>query len=508
MLELIMHGFGSILNLQSLLIMTIGVFIGIIFGSVPGLDTAMAVALCLPVTYAMTPTNGIAMIIALFIGGVSGGLISATLLNIPGTAASFGTCLDGAPMAAKGEAGKALGIGITASFVGTIISALALIFIAPLLASFALKFGPVEYFSVAVFSLTIMSSLAGDSMIKGLISGLLGCLIATFGTAPIDYVPRFTFGSVNLESGFSMISVMTGSFAISEILKNIKASREMQNLTTRNGKIKGFGYKWQDLKGQGFNFIRSALIGLGIGILPGIGASTSNIVAYGAAKNGSKYPEKFGTGIVDGIVATETANNATVGGALIPLLTLGIPGDVGTALMLGGLMIHGIVPGPLLMQTNASLVYTIFAALIFATILMVILEYAGMRVFTRLLTMPKYYIMPAILILCCVGAYANSNRMFDVRWLVLFGLYGYVLKLFNYPLGPMIIGYIVGPIAEMNLRRALMLNNNSFLPFITRPLSAFFLLLAAYSIYRVTKKSVRQRKMQNTNLIDDGQSVG
>lgn len=494
MLELIINGFVSILTIEGILLISLGVFIGIIFGSVPGLDTAMAVALCLPLTYALSPTNGVAMIMGLFIGGVSGGLISAILLNIPGTAASFGTCFEGVPLSEKGQASKALGVGIISSFFGGIVSAIALIFVAPILAEFALKFGPVEYFSIAVFSMTIMSSLAGKSLVKGLISGFIGCLIAMVGVAPIDYTPRFTFGIIDLQSGFSMISVMTGSFAISEILKNVKKSGKGELLKTAECKIKGFGFTLIEAKSQVFNCIRSSIIGVLIGLLPGIGASTSNIVAYGAAKNSSKYPEKFGTGIIDGIVATESANNATIGGALIPLLTLGIPGDVGTALLLGGLMIHGIVPGPLLMTTNGPLVYTIFSSLIIALVLMVILEYFGMRIFTRILTVNKAYVMPMIMILCCVGAYARSNRMFDVRWLVVFGLYGYLMKRLDYPLGPMIIGYIIGPIAESNLRRALMINDNSIVPFFTSPISVFFLGIAFASIVMTVYKTAKQKK--------------
>lgn len=491
--NVVINGMAAVMNLECMMYIFGGTLLGIIFGAAPGLNTAMAVALCLPITYSLSAVNGIAMIMGLFIGGVSGGLITAILINIPGTAASLATTFDGHPLALKGEAGKALGVGIVFSFIGGVISMIALITVSPLLAKFALNFGSVEYFSIAVFSLTMMATLSGDSLVKGLISGLMGCMIAMVGTAPIDYSPRFTFGFLSMEAGFSMISVLTGAFAVSEVMKSAKNRIHLSDSDFSEFKIKGFGFSIKELFSQIGNGIRSALIGIGIGILPGVGAGTANIIAYSAAKTSSKYPEKFGTGIIDGVVASETANNASVGGALIPLLTLGVPGDVGTALLLGGLMIHGIVPGPLLFVTNGQLVYTIFAALMAANVFMILLEFVGMRAFVKILKVKKHVLMPIVMILCCVGAYGANNRVFDIIWLAIFGIYGYVLHTLEFPLAPMIIGYILGPLAETNLRRALMASDGSLLPFIQSPIALFFFGLTIVSVSVTIKKHRSKR---------------
>lgn len=484
MIEMIGAGFASVFGLQTLLLIAAGVVLGIVFGSIPGLNTAMAVALCLPITYTLSAVDGIAMIMGLFIGGASGGLISAILLNIPGTAASIATTFDGYPMMRKGQAGKALGIGIVFSFIGGFLSMLALIFVAPVLSDLAIKFTPVEYFAVAFFSLTLMATLSGKSMVKGLISGFMGMAIAMVGMSPIDLTERYTFGRIELMSGFSMIAVLTGAFAISEVLKSAKESMGsgIQKEQISGFTIKGFGFSLKEFVSQIGNCIKSAVVGILIGILPGIGAGTANIVAYTTVKNTSKYPEKFGTGIIDGVVASETANNASVGGALIPLLTLGIPGDVASALLIGGLMIHGINPGPMLFVTNAPLVYTIFAALFVANIFMLVLEYFGMRLFVKVLAVKKYALLPIIVILCSVGAFGSGNRVFDCICLMFFGIYGYLMWCLRYPLGPMIIGFILGPMAETNLRRAIMAVDGNVWAFFQRPIAVFFFLAAILSV--------------------------
>ena len=332
---MILEGISAVLLDPSCIIWVfIGTVVGIIFGCIPGLTATMAIAMFLPVTYNMASTQGISVLTALYIGGISGGLISAILLNIPGTPASIATCLDGRPMALKGEAGKALGVGIVFSFLGTIISLLALILISPPLAEIAIKFGPFEYFSITIFSLTLIIPLSSKNVVKGLMTGVLGLVFATVGMAPIDSVQRYTFGNPALKSGFDILTVLVGVFAISEILLAAEASRsgikkDVSAIT--DFKIKGFGFSIKEFTSQFVNMIRSAAIGIGLGILPGIGSGTSNMLSYSIAQNQSKHPEKFGTGIIDGVVASETANNATIGGTIIPLLTLGIPGEIGRA---------------------------------------------------------------------------------------------------------------------------------------------------------------------------------
>ncbi len=472
------QGFTSLCNPMSILLIAGGVLLGIVFGALPGLNTAMAVCLCLPLTFVLDSVNGIAMIMGIFIGGVSGGLISAILLNIPGTAAAMATCFDGHPMALAGKAPRALGIGIFYSVMGTIIGMFALILISRPMANVALHFRSVEYFAISVFSLTMMASLSGKSLIRALIAGCIGLLLSTVGMAPIDYTPRFTFGSMAMTGGFNQVAILTGAFAISTVMNQIKKPHDIRTSDFRTAKMKGFGFSLKEFVSNIWNMIRSAAIGVFVGILPGVGAGTSNLIAYSTAKNSSKHPEKFGTGIMDGIVASETANNATVCGAIIPLLTLGIPGDLGTAFLLSALQIHGINPGPLLFDSNPQLVYVCFVGIIFAVLFMAIFEYFGIRVFTKILTVREYILIPIIITLCGVGAFANSNRVFDVIWLMVFGLMGYAMVSNGYPIGPMVIGYILGSNTEVNLRRCLMVTEGGSLSGLFSPIACVFYALA------------------------------
>jgi putative tricarboxylic transport membrane protein len=491
---MILEGLFSVLTLEILFFIVIGVAIGIVFGSIPGLTANMAVALCLPLTYKMTPIMGITTLIALYVGGISGGLIAAILINIPGTPASVATCFDGWPLARKGEAGKALGVGIFASFLGTMLSIATLIFIAPLLARAALKFGPYEYFAISVFALTMIGSLISDSVLLGISGAVLGICISLVGIAPVGGVLRFTFGLHELDNGFDILPVLIGLFAVSEIFIIATSPKdETAAAPMFDYKLKGLGFTWKEARGQWWNFLRSALIGIGIGILPGIGGGTSNIVAYSVAKSQSKYPEKFGTGIIDGIVASETSNNASIGGALIPLLTLGIPGDTVTAMLLGGLVIHGINPGPLLFKNSGVFVYGVFFSLIIATIVMVVMEYAGLRLFVKVLRIPKYVLLPVIMTLCCVGAFGLNNRVFDIMVTLFMGLLGFVMIKLGIPLPPLLLGFILGPVIELNLIRGLMYAQNDVSAFIKAPIAAIFLVFSfvvvVLTAYRRLKKA-------------------
>lgn len=492
------EGLLSVLNPGCFAVMLLGTVIGIIFGSIPGLTSTMGVALCLPLTFSMTPLNGIAMLVALYVGGTSGGLISAILLKIPGTPSSVATTFDGAPMAAKGEAGKALGAGILYSFIGTVFSIIALIFIAPSLAKVALKFGPYEFFAICMFALTMIGSMVGDNLLRGLMSGVAGVMFSLFGIASIGGAERFTFGIRDLENGFDMLPVMIGLFAVAEILKVAADGLPVTQSTALSCKMKGFGITMKEFKEQSWNMVRSALLGIGIGILPGIGGATSNIVAYSVAKQQSKYPEKFGTGIVDGIIATETSNNASIGGALIPLLTLGIPGDTVTAMLLGALTLHGITPGPLLFKNSGKLVYGIFAAFIIATIMMLIVEYGGIKIFIKVLAVPKYILLPVILILCVVGTYGTNHSMFDVWTSLIFGVIGYFMAEHKFPQAPMILGFVLGPTIEENLIRGLMYSNNNFWTFFTSPIAAAFMIftmcMVAWTAYSQIKRALAKQK--------------
>ncbi len=497
MFEMFEVGFSSILNINTLLLITMGVALGIMFGASPGLTTSMGMVFMLPITFSMTSVNGMALLTGLYVGGTSGGLITAILLNIPGTPAAISTTFDGYPMAQRGEAGKALGTGILFSFIGGFFSFTLLFLLAGQLAKVAVRFTPFDYFGITFFAITLIGSLSGKSALKGVASAFLGMLMASFGSAPLDGFPRFTFGWRQLNAGFHLLPVLIGVYAVTEILKRAEKDNEITSIDDAGFQIKGFGLSMKEFIGQIPNAIRSMLIGVGIGTLPGLGAGQANIIAYSVAQRRSKYPEKFGTGIIDGVVASESSNNAVIGGALIPTLTMGIPGDAGTAMLLAGFMIHGLTPGPMLMQNSGDLVHTIFAALIIANFAMIAVEYFGIRVFVRLLKIPKYYILPVIIVLCMVGAFSINNRIFDAVSILIFAVLGYWLYKFEYPMPPFILGFILSPIIEINFRRGLIFSEGSYMAFLQRPVSAFFIVLTfvTFAVMVVRRQRAGKKKM-------------
>lgn len=487
---------GALVNVASpisLAFMVAGVAIGIVFGSIPGLSASMAVALMLPLTFSMGPTLGMNMLVAVYIGGISGGCISAILLNMPGTASSIATTFDGHPMAMKGEAMKALGIAIFFSFLGSEFSFIILSFFAPKLADIALKFTPAENFGICFFALTMVAVLSSGNMVKGLLAGLFGLVFALVGMAPIDGTPRFTFGSASLMGGFNTLTTLIGIFAVADILGSAEEMNKQGGRIIPINKVKGFGFSMKEFISFIPNAIRSALIGTGIGILPGIGGSTSGMLAYVTARNMSKNSDEFGKGNPEGIVATETANNATIGGALIPLLVLGIPGDGVTAMMLGGFLIHGLAAGPLLFVKNADVVYGIFAACIVCAIIMLIVEWTCIKGFVQVLKVPKHILLPLILVLCAVGAYAANNRIFDVQSIVLFGIVGYLYKKFKLPTTPFVLCFLVGNMTETYLRRGIM-TYKSFGAFFSRPIFDIFFFVAIGVLGWSVFKAIRGNK--------------
>ena len=416
---MLMEGFSMVLSDPlSVVLVAVGTLIGTIFGAIPGLTATMAVTICLPMTFAMSDSRAIALLMALYIGGISGGLVSSILLNIPGTPASMVTAFDGAPMARKGEGAKALGTGIFFSFLGTIFGLIALIIIAPYLAAVAIKFGAFEYCALSIFSLSLVISLAGKDMVKGLAAALLGVMFSTFGISTFDSIVRYDFGSVNMQSGFQQLVVLIGLYAIPEVVgvaqKVVKPKVIMQQNTTVD-KIHGLGFTWQEFKSQIGNFFIAAAIGTGIGILPGIGGGTAGIMSYTTIKNRS-----------DGI----------------------------TAILLGSLIIHGIAPGPLIFEKSGALMYSIYLIIGLSSLFMMIFMLFGIKGFVKILSAPQGLLMPIILCMCCVGAFGCSNRMFDVWCLLIFGLIAVVIRAMELPIMPVAIGFILGPIFEKNLRRA------------------------------------------------------
>ena len=492
---MILEGFMTIMNPMCLGLIIVGTIVGIIFGALPGLTSTMAIALCLPITYTMDTIEGMCLLMGLYIGGISGGLISAILIKIPGTPSSIATTFDGGPMAEKGEAGKALAVGVVYSFIGTMLSIAVLIFLAPTIADWTIKFGPYEYFAIGVFSLTMVGSLVSGSVAKGLASCALGLVVAQFGAAPVTSALRFTFGFHELDGGFDILPVLIGLFAVTEVFVAAEEGLSDDSGEAKQYKMKGIGVTVKEFKEQFGNMIRSAAIGIGIGILPGIGGGTSNMVAYMVAKNSSKTPEKFGTGYIGGIIASETSNNASIGGALIPLLTLGIPGDTATAMLLGAFMMKGISTGPLMFTTNGALVYGIFAAVIVATFAMLIFEYGGMRFFVKVLSVPRWLLLSIVMALCCVGAYGTNNRMFDVWAVLIFGIIGYFLKKYGFSLSPLLLGFILEPTIETNLMRGMQYSQGNAAAFFTSPIADVFWIITIGSVIWTVRKERKKKQV-------------
>jgi putative tricarboxylic transport membrane protein len=483
-IENILAAADSLITIQTMALMVLGVAAGLIAGAIPGFTITMAVVLTLPFTFGMSPIQGLATMVGVFVGGLSGGLMAGILTGIPGTPSSVATTFDGFPMARNGRPGLALGIGVWASFFGGIISAILLITVAPQLARIGLEFGPWDFFALVLFALTITASLSGDNLVKGLIAGALGLLVATVGSDEINGVERFSFGFEPIEQGFSFLPVLVGLFAFSQLLSDVQdRAKAREPLMPRGAGAVRIEHA-QAIRlviSQWVNLIRSSLIGVFTGILPAAGGSISNILAYDQAKKASKTPKVFGTGAPEGIVAPEAANNATAGGALITMMALGIPGDIVTAIMLGALLIHDVIPSPTFITDEPRLAYGIFMAFFFANFIMVAMQAICLRGFVLVTRLRMYVLASVILAYCGIGIFALNNIVFDMWTLLIFGVIGLVMKVMGFPLAPMILGVVLGHIAELNLNRALSTSDDLTL-FLTRPWSLFFLLLGFFSM--------------------------
>lgn len=470
-------------DFQTLFVVFLGVLFGIILSAIPGLTASMGIALALPYTFVMSPLSGISFILGIYVGGMYGGSITAMLLRTPGTPSAAATILDGYPMAARGDADKALKWGIISSFIGGIISTALLILIAPQLATVALRFGPAEYFALAIFGLSIVGVVSGKYVTRGLIVGLLGLLVATVGMDPIGGLPRFTFGSTNLTGGISLIPALMGLFAVSQVIKEV-VERIEESKKNKLIKYKKQHLPFKEVISKWFHFLRAAIIGTVVGLVPGTGSSIATFISYNESRRFAK-PERrkeYGKGIPEGVIATETSNNAITGGALIPLLTLGIPGDVVTAIILGGFLIHGIQPGPLLFEQQENLVYGLFGMLIVANVFMLLIGWFGIKLFGRIIDVPKNVLLPIIAAFSFFGSYALSNNIFDVWTVLVFGVIGYLLERYQYPLAPFILGMVLGPLIESNLRRTIIESGQDYSVFFTRPISGVFITLTIISI--------------------------
>lgn len=490
----LLGGFASIASVETLLLMLVGTFGGLIIGALPGLSAFTALAIMLPFTFGMNPISGLCFLVAVYVGGSSGGLISAVLLGIPGTPSSIATCFDGYPMAQQGKSKTALSAAIMSSFVGGIFGAVVLSFVGPYIAQIALKLSSYDYFGIILFALTTVSSLAGKNMVKGLIACLLGICLSCVGTDGLSSVYRYTFGITKLANGFSLVPVLIGLFAVSQIMATARDKASVKSLDfSGTNQNEGEKFTFRDYFKRIKMIIPVSLMGLIIGVLPGLGGNISNLMAYSYAKKTSKHPETFGKGEVDGVIASETANNATVGGAMIILLTLGIPGDNATSIILAGFQMHDIAPGPLLFKTQGELVYAILAAFVLANILFFLMEYFGLPIFTKMLSIPSMLLLPIVIVCCFVGSYCANNNTLDILIMVIFGLIGYVLKRNNFPLAPMVVGFILAPMLELYLRRSLMKTGGQWLPIISSPVAAICILATVFTIGYSVFTAVRKK---------------
>jgi len=484
-------GLGIVFQPWAFAYVVIGTVLGISVGAIPGLTGAMLIALTLPLTYYMAPTDAVVLLVGMYVGSITGGLITATLLRMPGTPSNVMTTFDGYPMARAGKPGRALGLGISASFVGGIISWIFLFLLAKPLSIWATRFGPFEYFTLILMAMVLIASVSQGNLVKGLIAGLLGMLASMPGVDPSAGQPRLTWDWYMLNSGLKLLPVLIGVFAVSQVINDIL---ELGKRTDRvEASSRGLMMSVPDWLRHAPNMLRSGLIGTFVGILPGVGASIGSVIAYTFARNVAKKPEEFGRGAEAGIVASETANNATVGGALIPLIAMGIPGSVIDAILIGALMIHSIQPGPTLFLTNADVVWAMIAACLIANVVMLFVMMSTVGWVAKLATVPRTFLLPVVIVFCVVGAFGLDNVMFDVWVMLIFGLIGFMLERARYPLGPFVIGFVLAPLMEAKLRTGLMMTGGSIMPIVTRPLSLLFL-LAAVALLCWSMISERQQR--------------
>ncbi len=491
MIEKFLLGMQMFAHLQNFVAIFGGVGIGIVTGAIPGMTGTMGVALALPFTFYMDPITGILFLVGLYKGAIYGGSITAILIKTPGTPAASCTVLDGYPMSQQGRAGKALNMALYASVVADFISNMSLILFAAPIAAFALRFGPPEFFTLITFSLTIIAGVSGKSITKGLIAGGLGLMAATIGMDLVYGSSRFSFGSVDLLGGLNFIPVLIGLFAIPEILNEYskKYTPQFTASTLGNRSVTG-----KEFKRCFKSIIRGSFIGVVIGAIPGIGGAPAAFLSYNEAKRDSKHPKTFGNGEIEGVAASEAGNNGVCGATMIPLLTLGVPGDVITAVLLGAFMVHDLKPGPMLFQQNIGIVYGIFVGIMLSSIAMLILGKFGIRLFAKIANVPKSILFPAVLVLCVYGTYAVDNKMFDVLIMIVMGLVGYFMFLFELPAAPFLIAFILGPMFEDNLRRSLLLSKGAPTILFRSPICWVFWAFTVLSVFLIILRNLRERQ--------------
>ncbi|MEM7463314.1 MAG: tripartite tricarboxylate transporter permease [Pseudomonadota bacterium] len=469
MIEFIPSAFAATFSVSVLLALAVGTFAGIIIGALPGLGTVLGLVMALPFTYVMDPATAIALLLSIYVSSIYGGSISAILINVPGTPQSAASVFDGYPMAQRGDGALALGYATVGSFIGGIFSLIVLVLIAPQLAKFALQFGPIETFALIVFALTTIAWVSSGEMLKGLLSATIGLFLALIGPDAMTGQIRFNFDSLFLSAGLTVIPLLIGFFAVSEILYQAAVLKDVKLPAVTSG-----GFKlapWSEWKPRIMVILRSCGIGSFIGVLPGTGATAAVFVSYADAKRRSPNPEDFGKGEPSGLLASEASNNAVSGGAMVPMMALGIPGDGGTVVLMGALTIHNVIPGVRLFSQQPDLVTLIFVLLFLSNILMLFIGGFGANIFSRMLRIPTTLLMPLVFMMSVVGAYAIRSNPVDLFVVVIFGVIGFLLRLNRFPPAPIIIGFVLGAPLEMSLRQGLILTDMNFLAFFASPIA-------------------------------------
>ena len=483
--------FNGILPVFAIVTVFMGTLLGLFIGAMPGLGPLMGIILMLPVAFYMDPVSGMGLLIAIYVAGSCGGAISAILLRVPGTPLAAVTLIDGYPMAQKGKAGEAVGLAITASAFGGLLGGAVLIYGAPRLAALAINFSAPEFFALAITGILAVVVVAGDNFAKGVIAGLLGILIATVGNDPMSSVTRFTYGSNDLLGGIGIVPAVVGLFALPELASQILGGRTEGRKDVGRLRVNflSVGTVFKDW----FNLLRSSLIGTFIGALPGAGGVMASFTAYAVAKSSARDKSEYGHGATGGVIASEAANNACCGGALIPTLALAIPGDAAAAVLMGALMLLGLQPGPQLFTLSADLVEGVFAVYLLANVFLLILGFALAPLFASVLKLQNLYLIPLILVLSIVGTFAVQSSQFDLWVMLAFGALGFGMNRFGYPAAPLVIGLVLGPLLESNLRRALLLSGGELDIFVQRPISATILAVNALVLIAVLVRTVRRK---------------
>ncbi len=490
MLDNLLLGFASAVSPINLLFCFIGVTMGTIIGVLPGIGPVAGTAMLIPFTFGMNATSAMIMLAGIYYGTMYGGSTTSILVNLPGESASVMTCLDGYQMARKGRAGAALGISAIGSFIAGTLSVLGLMLLAPPLANFALKFGPPEYFSLMVLGMTLVVALVGEDLIKGLVAAALGIFLGTIGVDPISGIERFSYGVLTLMDGVSFVSVSVGLFAVAEVLE---MSENPSKTLSYIEKISNLLPNLQDWKDSTLPMLRGSVIGFFVGVMPGAGATIASMLTYATEKKLSRHPEKFGTGIIEGVAAPESANNAATGGAMVPLLTMGIPGSGTTAVMMGALLIHGLRPGPLLFEKHPEFVWAVIASMYIGNFMLLILNLPLVGIWARMLKIPHKLLIPLILAFSVVGVYTVNNNLGEVWIMFVFGIIGYFMKKFGFPPAPVVLALVLTPLMENALQQSLQMSHRDFSIFFTRPISLILLIVAMISLFSPAVRFLRRR---------------